>query len=185
MHRRSLPPQGCKTAYFTGISRVRRIRFTLPFRKTITIDAETIGNARAETQAVGFRPAIGAAPGRLSNAPNRPDTVRQRSRNLLLADLGGRTPGTERRQGLNVVPRGTRASANTSGPDFTWALGPGEIADQRSAPNEETCSSAGPAFDKSELLESTIRPFDLMSRRHPLSSTRAAGLKTAPRSGMS
>jgi hypothetical protein len=35
--------------------------------------------------------------------------------------------------------RGTRASANTSGSDFTWRLwGPGEIADQRSAPNEES-----------------------------------------------
>ena len=37
-------------------------------------------------------------------------------------------------------------------------------------------------FRKSELFERTIQPFDLMSRRHPLSSTRAAGLKSAPRS---
>jgi len=34
-------------------------------------------------------------------------------------------------------------------------------------------SSAGPVFEKSELFENTIQPFDLMSRRHPLSSTRA------------
>jgi hypothetical protein len=40
-------------------------------------------------------------------------------------------------------------------------------------------------FRRSKLPETTIQPFDLMSRRHPLSSTRAAGLKTAPRSGIS
>src|SRR5229473_1449901 len=34
-------------------------------------------------------------------------------------------------------------------------------------------SSAGPVFEKSEPFENTIQPFDLMSRRHPLSSTRA------------
>jgi hypothetical protein len=32
---------------------------------------------------------------------------------------------------------GTRASANTSGPDFMEGFEPDEIADQRSAPNEE------------------------------------------------
>jgi hypothetical protein len=32
------------------------------------------------------------------------------------------------------------------------------------------------------LLKITVRPFDLMSRRHPLSSTRAAGLEVASRS---
>ena len=38
-------------------------------------------------------------------------------------------------------------------------------------------SSAGPVSRKSELLENTIQPFDLMSRRHPLSSIEAVGLK--------
>jgi hypothetical protein len=33
---------------------------------------------------------------------------------------------------------GTRASANTSGPDFMEGFEPDEIADQRSAPNEES-----------------------------------------------
>jgi hypothetical protein len=36
------------------------------------------------------------------------------------------------------------------------------------------------AFRKERTLsKSAVRPFDLMSRRHPLSSTRAAGLKVA------
>jgi hypothetical protein len=30
-------------------------------------------------------------------------------------------------------------------------------------------------FERANSIEMTIQPFDLMSRRHPLSSTRAAG----------
>jgi hypothetical protein len=56
---------------------------------------------------------------------------------------------------------------------------PDEIADQRSAPNEENQFLLPDRFPKSKLLERTSQPFDLMSRRHPLSSTRAARLKTA------
>jgi hypothetical protein len=67
----------------------------------------------------------------------------------------------------------TRASANTSGPDFTWGFAAGEIADQRSAPNEENLFLLPDRFSKSEPFKNTIQPFDLMSRRHPLSSTRA------------
>jgi hypothetical protein len=58
----------------------------------------------------------------------------------------------------------------------------GEIAEQNPHRTKKTVSSAGPVFEKSELLENTIQPFDLMSRRHPLSSTRAIGFKSAPRS---
>jgi hypothetical protein len=54
------------------------------------------------------------------------------------------------------------------------ALGPDEIADQRSAPNEENLFLLPDRFSKSGLSERTIQPFDLMSRRHPLSSTRAS-----------
>lgn len=43
--------------------------------------------------------------------------------------------GVFRNAGCGVL--GTRASANTSGPDFRAGFGPDEIADQRSAPNEE------------------------------------------------
>jgi hypothetical protein len=40
-------------------------------------------------------------------------------------------------------------------------------------------SSAGPDFEKRELPETTIQPFDLMSRRHPLSSPEPSDLKPA------
>ena len=47
----------------------------------------------------------------------------------------------------------------------------GEIADLRiRTERRKLISSAGPVF---ELFERSIQPFDLMSRRHPLSSTRA------------
>ena len=39
--------------------------------------------------------------------------------------------------------------------------------------NKQSHSSAGP---RSRAVRMTARPFDLMSRRHPLSSTGAAGL---------
>jgi hypothetical protein len=50
-----------------------------------------------------------------------------------------------------------------------------EIADiEIRTERRKLVSSAGPVLGKSELLsENTIQPFDLMSRRHPLSSTRA------------
>jgi hypothetical protein len=83
------------------------------------------------------------------------------------------------------APMGTRASANTSGPDFTLGFEPDEIADQRSAPNEENLFLLPDRISWSKLLERTIQPFDLMSRRHPLSSTRASGLKSASRNGSS
>jgi hypothetical protein len=47
----------------------------------------------------------------------------------------------------------------------------GEIADREiRTERRKLISSAGPVF---ELIERSIQPFDLMSRRHPLSSTRA------------
>jgi hypothetical protein len=47
----------------------------------------------------------------------------------------------------------------------------GEIADRKiRTERRKLISSAGPVF---ELIERSIQPFDLMSRRHPLSSTRA------------
>jgi hypothetical protein len=62
-------------------------------------------------------------------------------------------------------------------------LDAGEIADHEiRTERRKLVSSAGPVFQKSELFENTIQPFDLMSRRHPLSSTRAAYLKFASRS---
>ena len=61
-----------------------------------------------------------------------------------------------------------------------WGLG--KIADQRSAPNGENLFLLPDRFRQSELFEKTIQPSDLMSRRHPLSSTRAIRLKSASRS---
>jgi len=80
-----------------------------------------------------------------------------------------------RAPGTMCTGRGTRASANTSGSDFTQTRTAGEIADPKiRTERRKTVSSAGPVFDGSKPFETTIRPFDLMSRRHPLSSTRAA-----------
>ena len=63
-----------------------------------------------------------------------------------------------------------------------WAWRPGEIAELEEIRTErrKPVSSAGPVSDRApELFERSIQPFDLMSRRHPLSSTRAAYLKSA------
>jgi hypothetical protein len=68
----------------------------------------------------------------------------------------------------------TRASANTSGPDFMPGFFPMKLRDVRiPAPNEETCFFCRTGFEGAKLLErtlfrNTIQPFDLMSRRHPL-----------------
>jgi hypothetical protein len=53
----------------------------------------------------------------------------------------------------------------------------GEIADPKiRTERRKLCFFCRTGFRKSELLERSIQPFDLMSRRHPLSSTRAARL---------
>jgi hypothetical protein len=56
-----------------------------------------------------------------------------------------------------------------------WALEPGEIAELKQIRTErrKPVSSAG-SFLKERTLRHTIQPFDLMSRRHPLSSTGAS-----------
>jgi len=76
--------------------------------------------------------------------------------------------------------QGTRASANTSGPDFTLAKIAGEIATSRSAPNEENLFLLPDRLSlERNSFENAIQPFDLMSRRHPLSSTEPSDLKSA------
>jgi hypothetical protein len=58
-----------------------------------------------------------------------------------------------------AAAQGTRASANTSGPDFTWAVDAGEIADPKiRTERRKLVSSAGPILGKSELLQTAIRP---------------------------
>ena len=57
----------------------------------------------------------------------------------------------------------------------TGALGPSEIADLKiRTERRKLVFFCRTGFSKSKLPEMTIQPFDLMSRRHPLSSTRAA-----------
>jgi hypothetical protein len=81
--------------------------------------------------------------------------------------LGERKGRRQSRGGNEAVP-GTRASANTSGPDFTLGFGPGEIAElEIRTERRKPVSSAGP-FSRANSLKITIQPFDLMSRRHPL-----------------
>lgn len=74
---------------------------------------------------------------------------------------------------------GTRASANTSGPDFTIVSRPVEpwsFAKLRTARashrTKKTCFFCRTGFRREQApFKMTIQPFDLMSRRHPLSST--------------
>jgi hypothetical protein len=59
----------------------------------------------------------------------------------------------------------------------------GEIADLWIRTDEENFFLLPSRFSSERALsKSAVQPFGLMSRRHPLSSTRAAGLKSAPRS---
>jgi hypothetical protein len=74
--------------------------------------------------------------------------------------------------GVDYPAIATRASANTSGSNFTMGLRPDEIAKPKSDPHRtkknrffyRTGSKGCPSAK-------AIQPFDLMSRRHPLSST--------------
>jgi hypothetical protein len=52
-------------------------------------------------------------------------------------------------------------------------IGPAKLRTKIRTERRKLVSSAGPLFSKGRTLENTIQPFDLMSRRHPLSSTRA------------
>src|ERR1700682_4028052 len=96
----------------------------------------------------------------------------------VLWDLGGGISAPA----LSARAQGTRASANTSGPDFTWAKIAGEIADLKiRTERRKLVSSAGPVFVRANSFENAIQPFDLMSRRHPLSSTEPSDVKSAVR----
>ena len=79
-----------------------------------------------------------------------------------------------------------RGRRRTRQDQISWrALGPMKLRTRDPHRTKELVPSAGPVFARAGSFERTIQPFDLMSRRHPLSSTRAAGLETASRSGMS
>jgi len=94
-----------------------------------------------------------------------------------------RRPGTKASLGTKAF-LGTRASANTSGPDFTLGFGAGEALEPVKLRISEIRTERRKSFllpyrfRPRERVESRKRPFDLMSRRHPLSSTRAFRFKT-------
>ena len=94
--------------------------------------------------------------------------------------------GNRKRQAADAPAFGERGRRRTRQDQISrWAGRPGEIAELEEIRTErrKPVSSAGPVSDRApELFESSIQPFDLMSRRHPLSSTRAAYLKSASRS---
>jgi len=76
-----------------------------------------------------------------------------------------------------TAPAGTRASANTSGPDFTLSL-EGQLSlptceianrEEDSHRTKKTCFLLPDRpSGKRSFSKMTIQPFDLMSRRHPL-----------------
>jgi hypothetical protein len=97
------------------------------------------------------------------------------SREAIKGQRAGKYQGAGRRFARAA---GTRASANTSGPDFTLELSlPVKLRTLSGpAPNEENLFLLPDRFWRERtLFQNAIQPFDLMSRRHPLSSTRATG----------
>jgi hypothetical protein len=60
--------------------------------------------------------------------------------------------------GTIAAAQGTRASANTSGPDFTWAEDAGEIADPKIRTNEESLFLLPDRHWESEPFQTAIRP---------------------------
>lgn len=91
----------------------------------------------------------------------------------------GRRPRTIRNEfgkvemtGANGAATGTRALMNTSGPDFTWGLGPVKLRSSQGDPHrtkKNLVSSAADWFlQRASPFQNTIQLFDLMSRRHPL-----------------
>ena len=93
------------------------------------------------------------------------------------AAIGTRgAPGNEDRSGERGRRR-TRQDQISAGP-----CGPVKLRSKDSAPNEESLFLLPDRFWKSELSRKSIQPFDLMSRRHPLSSTRAIRVMFAQRS---
>ncbi len=110
-----------------------------------------------------------------AHGPRAPWTIRS------TMGLGkSKVPGNK---GAGLWERGRRRTRQDQ--ISRWAGRPGEIAELKEIRTErrKPVSSAGPVSDRApELFERSIQPFDLMSRRHPLSSTRAAYLKPASRS---
>ena len=95
-----------------------------------------------------------------------------RRRKTARDECGGISDGNSAATGGGAGERGRRRTRQDQiSPGQSIA---GEIADLKiRTERRKLLSSAGPVFRKSEPFQSAIQPFDLMSRRHPLSSTRA------------
>jgi hypothetical protein len=86
--------------------------------------------------------------------------------------LGNRSAGRDAAAGNEGVGEHVRTK-------FQPTTNAGEIADLWIRTDEEKLlSSAEPLLARASPVENAVQPFDLMSRRHPLSSTRAAGSKS-------
>ena len=178
-----------------GFPRIREIWFTLRFRGTITIATVSWPGCGAPRRTCGVLrcrsgghdrqgPGPGSAKQHKSAAP-RPghDAAAHRATRpgpSSTCDNPGKAKAPAR-----AAAQGTRASANTSGPDFTWAEDAGEIADPKiRTERRKLVSSAGPILAE-RTLPNRDPAVDLMSRRHPLSSTRATYLDLLLRSRLS
>ena len=120
----------------------REVRFTLRFRRTITIAARSVSLVAVSDTEFASNDALGATGGS--------ETADTCERSI---SIGGRlwrrtsdawaigAPRRKRRSGGQRSGKesfpGTRASANTSGPDFNRTLGPVKLRSKDSAPNEE------------------------------------------------
>jgi hypothetical protein len=131
-----------------------RKRFTLAFGEPITIAAtgttgRTLATASRRTRSHVWR-AVNSERNvwDLGKAAGQSATGLERGRR--------RTRQDQISQAIGQLDRWTQEIANRCG-----------IRTERRKP----VSSAGPAFGGRELPQITIQPFDLMSRRHPLSST--------------
>jgi hypothetical protein len=95
--------------------------------------------------------------------------------------LGGGQLGAPRIIGSGAKERGRRRTRQDQISLGTFET-PGEIADHEiRTERRKLVSSAGPVFERANSLERTIQPFDLMSRRHPLSSMEPPELEFASR----
>jgi hypothetical protein len=99
-----------------------------------------------------------------------------------VGDLG-RSAAQLRRRRQERGRRRTRQDQISLGPqDHSGFKTAGKIADHEiRTERRKPVSSAGPVFERANSLERTIQPFDLMSRRHPLSSMEPPELEFASR----
>jgi hypothetical protein len=131
--------------------RIREVWFTLRFGRTITIATSCAlrasTNARKRRIGIAKVPLIDSpsatfnTPWRMTTTVRCPDGTGgdqdRRVKDLEMLKCPAPKARLSKRSGEQETFRGTRASANTSGPDFIRALGPVKLRSKDSAPNEE------------------------------------------------